>query len=317
VRGFALASVAFAGSVAIALVLVTLVWWAIRLLNPILKVILIGSYGSGWYLAGLLILGAAAMAAACAALAAMLSREEVVAGALLCFAELAVLMAAAFPPASYILVWPLLASLPACAWMVAAPRAARPGWQVAVMVLAVMAATVVVLPAGLVGFDALTVRIDSLTGLPAFAPPALFTILLAGLLLPLVSPTPGAEGPVPVSPRCRVSPPVLAPCCAGSNGCRPRRSRFRRRAVSAWNPVVIEETHRYFATHGGKLQLGPADPLIPGEVITEPLSPGTAYAWFREAARRAAVAGKPLGMKTDAAYPRLRYNCRTELFKFR
>jgi hypothetical protein len=78
---------------------------------------------------------------------------------------------------------------------------------------------------------------------------------------------------------------------------------------------VIEETHHYLSAHWEKLQLGPGDPLIPGEVITEPPSPGTVYAWFRKAARRAAVVGKPLGTMTDDAYHGLRYNRRTELFE--
>jgi hypothetical protein len=86
-------------------------------------------------------------------------------------------------------------------------------------------------------------------------------------------------------------------------------------AVHPVHPIVIKETHHYLLTRWGKLQLGPGDPLIPGEVITQPLSPGTVYAWFREAARKAAEAGKPLGMKTDNAHRGLRCNRRTELFE--
>lgn len=198
-----LAAVAFPVSVVLSLALVTLVWWAIRTANPNLQVVLVGSYGTGWYLAGLLALGAAGMAAAFLVLRSFLSRESLASGAVLAFAELATLMAAVFPPGSYIVLWPLLASLPALAWMLIARRPAqRRRWRLAVAVLAVVPSVIVLLPAGLVGFSALMVRLDSLTSLPVLGVTALFVMLLAGLLLPFGAwalggteePTPGRGG---------------------------------------------------------------------------------------------------------------------------
>ncbi len=181
-----LATLAFPLSVVLSLVLVTLVWWTIRLANPNLQVVLVGSYGSAWYLAGLLVLGVAGMMAAFYALRRYLSGGSLAAGALLAVGGLAVLLAAVFPPGSYLLVWPLLASLPALAWMLVAPRRAmRPEWRLAVTMLAVVPAVIVLLPVGFVGFSALMVRLDSLTDLPVLGVTAIFVVLLAGMLLPL------------------------------------------------------------------------------------------------------------------------------------
>jgi hypothetical protein len=187
-RRVLLAALAVPLGVVLSMLVVTVTWWTIRQLNPNLQVVQVGSYGSAWYLAGLLALGAAGTSAGFGLLRRWFSFMDLAAGSMVAFGGLAVLVAEVFTPGSYLLAWPMLASLPALAWMLVAPRAAmRQGWPMATVALAVVVATALLLPAGLVGFSALTVRLDSLSGLPVFGLPALFVVLLGALLLPFAA----------------------------------------------------------------------------------------------------------------------------------
>lgn len=94
-------------------------------------------------------------------------------------------------------------------------------------------------------------------------------------------------------------------------------------AVHPVHPAVMAATTEYLEGYWNKLalghgdsarKLGSEDPLIPGEVVTRPLSNETVYSWFRKAARVLAERGTPLGMTSDNAYHGLRYNRRTELY---
>lgn len=94
-------------------------------------------------------------------------------------------------------------------------------------------------------------------------------------------------------------------------------------AVHPVHPIVMQATVQYLEGYWNRLkigvgedarQMGPSDPLIPGEVLTRAVSKEMVYSWFRKAARLLAERGTPLGMTPKNAYHGLRYNRRTELF---
>jgi hypothetical protein len=158
-------------------------WAAIRALDPVLQVFLIGTFATGWYVAGLTLLAAAVAVGLAGWMAARMSAREAATGVTLGLAAIGVGLALAFPGTAYVATLPALAAVPALALF------NRPGaGPAALLMLPVVAITALVAslvaPGGIiVGFMA---RLEAFSGMPLLALPSAITALAVAFSLPFL-----------------------------------------------------------------------------------------------------------------------------------
>lgn len=179
----------FAASVVAGVVGPMLLWAGFWMLDPDLRVFMVGRYATGWYVTGLSLLTVAVVSAAWLATSRRLTARDQLAGAVLGFGLLAMVSAVVYPVGSYVFLVPLVASLPVSIAMLAAPApATRRAWwlRAALVVIAIVPTVMVLVPAGLNGFLGLVSRLEGTGRLPMLALATLFVSLATGLLFPLV-----------------------------------------------------------------------------------------------------------------------------------
>jgi hypothetical protein len=193
---FLLAAVLFPVGAVAAVVAATLLWWAVKSLNPVYQIELIGTYQLALYLVALAAVVVALTTALDAALRGRVGVADLAAGAGATWLALMLLTAVSLPAASFLFTWPLLASLLASGWAVMGGSAHRRPW-LATAVLTVAAAPGVLLAVQAVSLPLapLLARFEAMTGLPLAALPTFFVALLVGLLAPQLAVLAGAPGP--------------------------------------------------------------------------------------------------------------------------
>ena len=187
-RRIAGAGAALVASLAGTLAIATAVWWGVWWLDPDLHVFQVGHHALPWHFAALCVLAIACVASAHAALLGRVPATEQLAASLAIFAVLAWLSSAFAPAVSYLFAWPALIGGGAFGWWMTPPLRTAARWRTTALVLLVLVpATLLVLPAGLGLTFAFMARVDAMTGLPAIALPTLFAALLAMLAGPLAA----------------------------------------------------------------------------------------------------------------------------------
>ena len=177
-RGVLVAFAVWLPIVITAVLVVSLVWWLVRLLSPSLHNFTAGGWwGSGFHLAAALGL-ALAVVVAWRALLRRFTAMELLAGWLVWWALLALLTAEALPGLSYLFVWPLLAGA-----LVGLLVALRPGRDWLPPVAAAVVALVLAAPVA-AWLWVYTGRAEAMMGLPMAALPVVFCLpaLMVALL---------------------------------------------------------------------------------------------------------------------------------------
>lgn len=86
-------------------------------------------------------------------------------------------------------------------------------------------------------------------------------------------------------------------------------------AVYPVAPIVMEEWRHYRGRHWAKLDLGPDDPLLPGDDLTKSISGETIHDWFGDAELLAEKDGRSLKLPPKSQWHGFRVNRRTEYRK--
>jgi hypothetical protein len=189
-RGLAGSFAAFLLSVALSLVGVTLVWWAIQQLNANYRVLLMGTtYETILYLLAFIALLAAIMAGLSLWLLRKIRAENLSMGALGLWTVLMLLSSVYLPGFSYLFAWPLLAALLAMLWRLRIGDRQEAPWSSAgALALAAMPGIILVTPAIYLLFSMLGL---SQGPLPIVGVSLLLVPLLCGLLVPHLAALPG------------------------------------------------------------------------------------------------------------------------------
>ena len=176
VKGVLFGAVALVAACAAAALLVTLAWRVARPLHRGFDSTPWGDpYDGGLYVLGMVLLTLAVFAAFYNWFRGRTSLENLTAGALLCWALLAVAASALVPGASYLLVWPLLSALVGAAFLFAA-RGRETASKWAALALTALPAVALFSPLVRQIFEALTLSASGVV--------AVLLVLLCGLLVP-------------------------------------------------------------------------------------------------------------------------------------
>lgn len=184
----AVGTFAFLASVVVGVAIPTTAWWATRSLVSDLQAFMVGHHATAWYLLGLSFLSIASVMAMWLALGARIRLPHQATGAMAGFGALAVGVAAMYPAGSYVFLWPLVAGLPALAWVLVMQQArarlvGRLTGAIAV-ILTIFVGGIILVPAGLNAMLGLLGRLEGTGGMPLLGVSTLFIALLAGLLFP-------------------------------------------------------------------------------------------------------------------------------------
>jgi hypothetical protein len=192
------ATLAFLASVVIGVATSGAAWWAVRALDPALQVFMVGHHAMPWYVVGLSFLTIACVMATSLVLRARLSLSHQATGSMAGFGALAVAAAATYPAGSYVFLWPLIAGLPALAWMLvmrhARSRLARRRAGAAAVILVILVGGIILVPVGLNAMLSLLGRLEGTGGMPLLGVSTVFVALLAGLLFPFFQYVMGRAG---------------------------------------------------------------------------------------------------------------------------
>jgi hypothetical protein len=170
----------------LAVVLVTMTWWLIRLFNPALHMMTVG----GWYRQSFYMWGFVALSLFVVGGLHFLWRRrfrlgDLAVGALFWWMLLALLTATSLTGFSAVFTWPLLAALLSLGWMFWRPESTQVPWaQVLIWLVPTVVALVLAVP--LIYMLAIYAgRMEALVGFPSMALPIPMVVLLLGLLLPV------------------------------------------------------------------------------------------------------------------------------------
>lgn len=208
--GLVVGSLAFLVGAIGVFALITLIWMAIKALNPNYQVVLVGTYQGPLFLAAFAALALGGMATLYAWLRAHVRLTNLAAGALLSWAILMLLTAAAAPGASYLFTWPLLFALLGLGWALMGDQAERPWRSVAALVLAAAPGVLLVTLAATNPLFPMMTRLEMMSRLPLSVAPALLVALLAELLVPQLALLAGDAGAAAPSGRRRWLAPMTA-----------------------------------------------------------------------------------------------------------
>lgn len=181
---FALAILAFLGSLIATLILLILLWMALKAVNSNYQVFLIGYYGITFAILGLAAFGIAIMGALFLWLRRSIRPENLASGALFWWTILSVLSSLFFPGGSYLFTWPLLFAVLVLGWMLLTTRHPSHPWLRAPVLSLAMVPGIVLLIAAILFLLPLAIRLDAELGLPTLPVPLLLVLLLVGLFIP-------------------------------------------------------------------------------------------------------------------------------------
>jgi hypothetical protein len=189
-KPLAAATGALAVGALVIMVATVFVWFAIKRLNPVYDVVLIGHYQTRLYTAAFIMLDIS-MVAGLHVLTRRWGTGHLSAAAFVVWLPLLWLLTVATPGLSYIATWPLLFALGPLVWTVVR----RPhGWGfLGVLVVAAVPA-IVLLPGTLYQTIGLLNRFEGATGLPLLGGLALFVVPVLLLLLPHFEMLAGSRG---------------------------------------------------------------------------------------------------------------------------
>lgn len=169
-------------------------WAAMRALDPQLQVFLVGTYATGWYLAGLSLLAASVAVAASIWLLRRLAFSQAPLGFTVALALIGLGLAVSLPGMSYLATLPVLAALPALAFGQWRPPGSALVDLIPVMTMAALVAPLVA-PGGMI--SAFMIRLEAFSHLPLLALPTMLTALAVAFSIPfLVGEAPGRARPV-------------------------------------------------------------------------------------------------------------------------
>jgi hypothetical protein len=179
----AAAAVALPVTAGLSAVAAMAIWAAMRAIDPVLQVFLIGTYATGWYVAGLTLLAAAVAVALAGWMAGKMSAREAATGVTMGLAAIGVGLALTFPGTAYVATLPALAAVSALALF--NRSSAGPAALLLLPVIAITALVAsLVAPGGIiVGFMA---RLEAFSGLPLLALPTAITALAVVFSLPFL-----------------------------------------------------------------------------------------------------------------------------------
>ncbi len=184
-----------------ALILVTLLWWLVRLTNPDYHVFLIGvTYDADAFVLAFSLLTVAIFLATVAWAPRGCGRFDAMAGSLVLWSLLALLTAVAAPTFSHLFAWPLFVGLGAFAFALWRPAWDEHAWIPLAAFGVVAVVTVQIITPAVLLLQTLGGRLEALSGIPAMALPVLWVALAVMLLLPFVPQlSPARSGPVAVA----------------------------------------------------------------------------------------------------------------------
>ncbi|NJN08282.1 MAG: M20/M25/M40 family metallo-hydrolase [Richelia sp. RM2_1_2] len=184
-KGISLSAVAFVLSIIGAVIVVNLVWWLVKILNPNLQIFIIGNYQSDIYQAALIALTIAVMSAFYTWLLARFHLHDLFIGAMFIWAALMVLTSLLMPGASYLFTLPLFFTLLGLGWIFLTSKQIDNSWQqVIIFAITAIPGIILFIPDQVYNFASLMSRFESLTNIPFTTLPMVFTALLFGLMLP-------------------------------------------------------------------------------------------------------------------------------------
>ena len=187
IGGTAASALVFVAGTAVSVLLVALLWMAIRMLNSDYQVHLIGTYQSNLYTVALSLVALSLMAALTMLLRNRFRLANLAAGAIVIWTVLLWLISVVAPGASYLVIWPLLFGLLPLAWILfTGLRGDQSWWRVVVLGIAA-APGFILLPATAYGMVALLNRLEYSFVLggsfPVLGLWAIFVAPLGGLLV--------------------------------------------------------------------------------------------------------------------------------------
>jgi hypothetical protein len=180
-KELAIASASIAVGTIVVVALCVLGWMAIKSLNPVYDVILIGHYQTELYTVAFIAL-AVALVGVLHALVRRLGTAHLLAAAVLVWLPLLWALSLTLPAMSYIATWPLLFALLPLAWLGVGARPSGWGYVAALVVAAVPA--IVLLPGTLYQAVGLINRFEGATGAPLLGGLTLFVAPVLVLLMP-------------------------------------------------------------------------------------------------------------------------------------
>jgi hypothetical protein len=171
-------------SVLATVTLVSVLWAAVRMLNPDFQVQMVGFYQAVLLIIMLIAATVAIMAAIYTLLGVKVRRQNLVSGVLIGSLPALWFLSIAAPGMSYLVMWPLLFAALSPAWSVLARgRIAHPWARVAVLAVAAIPA-IMLLPGTLYQMAALAQRFEGTIGLPVLGLTMLFVAPIVALFVP-------------------------------------------------------------------------------------------------------------------------------------
>jgi Zn-dependent M28 family amino/carboxypeptidase len=184
-KGISFSVVAFVLSIVSAVVIVNLVWWLVKILNPNLQIFIIGYYHSDIYHAAFIALTIAVMSAFYTWLLTKFHLHDLFFGAMFVWAALMVLTGLLMPGASYLFTLPLFFTLLGLGWIFLTSKQIANSWQqVIIFSITAIPGIILLIPNQVYHFASLMNRFEALTNIPFTTLPMVFTALLFGLMLP-------------------------------------------------------------------------------------------------------------------------------------
>ena len=184
-KGISVSVVAFVLSIVSAVIVVNLVWWLVKILNPNLQIFIIGNYQSNIYQAAFIALTIAVMGGFYTWLLTKFHLHDLFLGAMFIWAGLMVLTSLLMPGASYLFTLPLFFSLLGLGWIFLTSKQIDNSWQqVIIFSITAIPAIILLIPNQVYHFASLMNRFEAMTNIPFTTLPMVFTALLFGLMLP-------------------------------------------------------------------------------------------------------------------------------------